>query len=79
DCIVFTGGIGENFREVSEWACQGLEFLGVKGVRSRRAGGQIVEVSAPDSRVKVLIIPTNEELAIARDTAALVNNHIRNS
>ncbi|MGC8825864.1 MAG: acetate/propionate family kinase [Anaerolineae bacterium] len=75
DCIVFTGGIGENFKEVSEWACQGLEFLGVKGVQSRRASGQIVEASAPDSRVKVLIIPTNEELAIARDTAALVNNH----
>jgi acetate kinase len=72
DCVVFTGGIGENFKEISMWACEGLEFLGIGGVRGRRAGGKIVEVSAPDSKTKVLIIPTNEELAIARDTAAIV-------
>ncbi len=72
DCVVFTGGIGENFPEVCEWSCQGLEFLGIEGVRARRAGGQIVEASAAESRVKVLIVPTDEELAIARDTYALV-------
>ena len=72
DCIVFTGGVGENFAEVAEWSCTGLEFLGVEGVRGQRAAGKIVEASAPDSRVKVLVIPTNEELAIARDTYAIV-------
>jgi acetate kinase len=72
DCVVFTGGIGENFPEVCEWSCRGLEFLGIEGVQARRAGGQIVEATAPESRVKVLIIPTDEELAIARDTYAIV-------
>jgi len=74
DCVVFTGGIGENFTQVCDWACQGLEFLGIEGVRARRSGGQIVEASAPSSRVKVLIVPTNEELAIARDTYEIVKN-----
>jgi len=72
DCVVFTGGIGENFGEVCEWSCRGLEFLGIEGVRARRAGGQIVEASAPGSRTRVLIVPTNEELAIARDTYEIV-------
>ena len=76
DCVVFTGGVGENFAEVCDWSCQGLEFLGVDGVRARRADGQIVEVSAPESRVKVLIVPTDEELAIARDTYTIVNRGI---
>jgi acetate kinase len=72
DCVVFTGGVGENFAEVCEWSCQGLEFLGIDRVQARRAGGQIVDVSASGSRTKVLIIPTNEELAIARDTYEIV-------
>jgi acetate kinase len=72
DCVVFTGGIGENFKEVCEWSCAGLEFLGITGVQARQAGGRIVEVSAPGSRAKVLIVPTNEELAIARDTYEIV-------
>jgi acetate kinase len=84
DCVVFTGGIGENFAEVCEWSCQGLEFLGLGGVDVQRAtaeqaGGQqgrggILEISAPESTVKVLIVPTNEELAIARDTFDLVSD-----
>jgi acetate kinase len=72
DCVVFTGGVGENFCEVCDWSCAGLEFLGIEGVQARRAGGQIVEASAPGSKVKVLIVPTDEELAIARDTYDLV-------
>ncbi|MGD8475258.1 MAG: acetate kinase [Anaerolineae bacterium] len=72
DGIVFTGGVGENFAEVCDWSCRGLEFLGVEGVRARRAAGEIVEASSPESRVKVLIVPTDEELAIARDTYAIV-------
>ncbi len=76
DCIVFTGGIGENFALVCDWSCEGLEFLGVEGVRARRADGEIVEVSSPGSRVKVLIVPTDEELAIARDTYAIVTGGV---
>jgi acetate kinase len=75
--VVFTGGIGENFAEVCEWSCQGLEFLGIEGVHVQRAlhgRGGLLEVSAPESAVKVLIVPTNEELAIARDTYELVSN-----
>ena len=72
DCAVFTGGIGENFPEVCEWSCQGLEFLGIEGVQAQRADGQIVEASSPESRSKVLIVPTDEELAIARDAYAIV-------
>ena len=72
DCVVFTGGVGENFAEVCEWSCQGLEFLGIEGVQARRSDGSIVEASATHSRTKVLIVPTNEELAIARDTYEIV-------
>ena len=72
DCVVFTGGIGENFAEVCEWSCQGLQFLGIEAVQARGAQGQTVEVSTPESMTKVLIVPTNEELAIARDTYAIV-------
>ena len=72
DCVVFTGGVGENFAEVCEWACEGLEFMGIEGVHARRAEGQIVEASSPESETKVLIVPTDEELAIARDTYEIV-------
>jgi acetate kinase len=72
DCVVFTGGVGENFPEVCDWSCQGLEFLGIEQVKARPAAGQMVEASVAGSRIKVLIIPTNEELAIARDTYELV-------
>lgn len=72
DCVVFTGGVGENFAEVCEWSCSGLGFLGIKDVRAKRADGQIIEASAPSSRTKVLIVPTDEELAIARDTYDIV-------
>ncbi len=74
DCVVFTGGIGENFTQICEWSCAGLEFMGIKGVtHARRSEGKIVEASDADSPVKVLIVPTNEELAIARDTFELVS------
>ena len=75
DCIVFTAGIGENTPTVREGVCEGLEFLGVKLDKEANNGkntGAIREISAPDSKVKVLIIPTNEELVIARETLALV-------
>lgn len=75
DCIVFTAGIGENTPYVREEVCKGLEFLGVKfNSRANKAknDGTIHEISKGNSKVKVLVIPTNEELVIARETAALV-------
>ncbi len=72
DCVVFTGGVGENFAQVVDWSCAGLEFLGIAAVQARRARGEIVEASGPGSAARVLIVPTNEELAIARDTYEIV-------
>ena len=75
DCIVFTAGIGENTPQVREGVCEGLEFLGVKLDKDANAGkntGAIRDISAKDSKVKILVVPTNEELAIARETLALV-------
>lgn len=74
DCIVFTAGIGENAPSVREGVLEGLEFLGVqldKAENAKRVDG-IHEVSAKGSKVKVLVIPTNEELVIARETAELL-------
>lgn len=75
DCIVFTAGIGENTPTVREDVCKGLEFLGVKfSAKANKAknDGTIHEISKTNSKVKVLVIPTNEELVIARETAALL-------
>ncbi len=75
DCIVFTAGIGENTPVVREGVCEGLEFLGVKldkGKNNQGNNGSIRDISAEDSRVKILVIPTNEELVIARETAELL-------
>ncbi len=75
DCIVFTAGIGENTPTVRAGVCEGLEFLGVKLDKNANAGkndGSIREISAKDSKVKVLVIPTNEELVIARETAEVL-------
>lgn len=75
DCIVFTAGIGENTPTVRADVCEGLEFLGVKidlKANDAKNDGSIRDISAKGSKVKVLIIPTNEELVIARETAALL-------
>ncbi|MDE6585213.1 MAG: acetate kinase [Clostridia bacterium] len=75
DCIVFTAGIGENTPTVREDVCEGLEFLGVEfdaKANNAQNDGSIREISKKRSKVKVLIIPTNEELVIARETAELL-------
>ena len=75
DCIVFTAGIGENTPTVRADVCHGLEFLGVKfddKANDTKNDGSIRVISAKDSKVAVLIIPTNEELVIARETAELL-------
>ena len=75
DAVVFTGGIGENSNAVREEVCKGLGYLGVDfdaQANSEAPRGQEAEISRPGSRVRVFVIPTNEELVIARDTATLV-------
>ena len=72
DAIVFTAGIGENSCELRYKICEGMEYMGVKMDGSQNnVRGKEVDVSAADSKVKVFVIPTNEELMIAMDTAAL--------
>lgn len=73
DCIVFTAGLGENSPETREAVCEGLEFLGVKIDKSKNNfRGRKEDISAADAKVKVLVIPTDEELMIARDTLNLM-------
>ena len=73
DAIVFTAGVGENYANTRMAAASGLEFMGVKmDAEANNVRGKEVVISAADSKVKVLLIPTNEELMIAMDTAAIV-------
>ena len=73
DYIVFTGGVGENQINIRKGICEKLEFMGVKiDVEANNVRGVEKEISAPDSKVKVYLVPTNEELMIAKETARLV-------
>ncbi len=74
DLIVFTGGVGENSCEMRESVCSGLEFMGIKFDKGANAGARGVDklLSAADSKVKIAVIATNEELVIATDTYNLV-------
>ena len=75
DCIVFTAGIGENTVSVRKSVMEGLDYLGATIDDEKNAmknDGSIRDISGKDSKVKVLVIPTNEELVIARETYALV-------
>jgi acetate kinase len=69
DAVVFTAGIGENSATIRQRILSGLEGLGIKiDDEKNKIRGQEIDISTPDSKVRVLVIPTNEELAIARDT-----------
>ena len=73
DYIVFTGGVGENQINIRRGICERLEFMGVKiDVEANNVRGEEKEISAPDSKVKVYLVPTNEELMIAKETARLI-------
>ena len=74
DVLVFTAGVGENQTGMREAACEGLEFMGIKIDKEVNASirGKEAVISTPDSKVKVVVIPTDEELMIATDTMALV-------
>ncbi|WP_138206698.1 acetate kinase [Haloimpatiens lingqiaonensis] len=74
DCLVFTAGLGENSISSREEICKGLEFFGIElDTEKNNVRGKAVEVSAEGSKVKIFVIPTNEELMIARDTMEIVN------
>lgn len=73
DAIVWTAGVGENQVSMREASCEGLEFLGIKIDKQKNdIHGKEAEISTDDSRVKVWVIPTDEEIVIARDTQELV-------
>lgn len=74
DDIVFTAGVGENDYRVREGIYNNIEYLGIKlDKEANMKRGKEVMISTPDSRVKLLVIPTNEELAIARETLELIS------
>lgn len=73
DAIAFTAGIGENVCIVRSKVCEYLGYLGIAvDEKANTKQGEEIMISTPDSKVKVLVVPTNEELAIARETVALI-------
>ena len=73
DAITFTAGIGENSAATRKDICKYLEFMGVKiDDEKNNTRGEEIEISTPDSKIKVFVVPTNEELMIARDTLDLI-------
>jgi len=77
DAIVFTGGIGENASIIRQRICTGLDWLGLTiddPLNMQMVGGKEGLISTPESRLKAYVIPTNEELLIARDTVRCVQD-----
>ena len=73
DYIIFTGGVGENQINIRKGICEKLEFMGVKlDVEANNVRGEEKEISTQDSKIKVYLVPTNEELMIAKETERLV-------
>ena len=75
DCIVFTAGVGENTPSVRAAICENMQYLGLEIDQAKNAeknNGAIRDITGANSKVKVLIIPTNEELVIARETVELL-------
>lgn len=73
DAIVFTGGIGENDKALRKEVCDSLTYLGAFIDDDKNAQGGEIKISTADSKVALYVIPTNEELAIARDTLAIIS------
>lgn len=75
DVVLFTGGIGENESLVRSMACKDMDFIGIKLDEQINSStrGKLCKISADDSKVQVWVVPTNEELLIARDTLALIS------
>ena len=77
DAVVFTGGIGENSAEIRARVCRDMDFFGIRIDDARNCaavGGKEGDVAADDARLRVFVIPTNEELLIARDTVRCVRD-----
>jgi acetate kinase len=74
DVVIFTGGVGENGWETREHVASGLEFMGLKFdvAKNTKLRGKEAIISTPDSKVTVMVVPTNEELVIAQDTYEIV-------
>ncbi|NYT23413.1 acetate/propionate family kinase [Alcaligenaceae bacterium] len=72
DALVFTAGVGENSPEIRAGICRRLEWLGVRLDETANSGNQL-RISAPDSRIGVYVVPTNEELVIARQTSDVIH------
>lgn len=73
DVIVFTGGVGENQISTRENICKSLQYLGVTfNAEANKVRGSEIEISGPDSKIRVVVIPTDEEMMIATDTAEIV-------
>ncbi|HQB63819.1 MAG TPA: acetate kinase, partial [Sedimentibacter sp.] len=74
DYLVFTAGLGENSPPARKQVCEGLEFLGIEiDDEKNNTRGKEAEISKDGSKVKVFVIPTNEEVMIARDTKKLTS------
>ena len=81
EAIVFSAGIGENSALIRKMACQGLENLGIEldeELNKQAVGGKCLKISKPGSRIAIWVIPTNEELLLARDTVRVVRDVPRN-
>lgn len=75
DVLVFTGGVGENQLSTRENVCKQLAYLGITfDAEANKSRGKEVEISGKNSKVRVVVIPTDEEMMIAEDTAAIVGN-----
>ena len=75
DAIVFTGGIGENSGKYRSAVCENLKFLGITvDEEKNKVRGEEIDIATPDSKVKVFVIPTDEEMVIAKDTLEIVNS-----
>ncbi len=76
DLIIFTGGIGENGPVTREAVCSGFEYMGVSFDKDANKGirGELKVITAPESRVKVMVVPTNEEKVIAVDTVNVLKS-----
>ena len=73
DAIVFTAGVGENQINIRKGICENLKWMGVElDLDANNVRGEEKEISSKDSKVKVWIVPTNEELVIAQDTKEIV-------
>ena len=75
DAVLFTGGIGENDAAIRAGVCKDMDYLGIKinDEVNNATRGELKRISADDSKVQVWVVPTNEELLIARDTLALIS------